>query len=187
MPTEHACLKEGILGGIRNELQTRKEEGAELKGQLQTLTTMLTTTQNDQIRRDGELKNDLTSIATILKGEQERRQELAAKVDAQTKALNDVSTNMALMLEGINKLTNLHSSADRIHANFDKRLSRLEKIAWIVYIAVVAIIIMGSFIGWLFSTINTVQEVTDHNNQTIERQLNTIQHNGRQQQKPSHR
>ena len=167
MSTEHACSKEGELGGLRAELQIRKEESSELKGQLQALTNVITATQNDQITRYGELKNDLTEIATILKGEQERRIELSAKVDEQTKAIQDISSNMALMLDGINRLTGLHSTADRIHNNFDKRISRLEKIAWIVYIAVAALILMGTFIGWLFSTIKDVQEVTDNTVQFI--------------------
>ncbi len=139
-----ACSQQQNIGEIRAELQARKEEGKEIKGQLSALVSLLTTSQLDLTKRDGELKSELSKITTIMINEQEKRDAYEKEQKEQGKGIAELKEQMGALNSTINnvmeKHENIRTSADDLH----KRVSHLEKISYFVYatgFVIVAIIV----------------------------------------------
>lgn len=158
MTTEHVCIHESKLGKLAEAIDARKEESAEIKGQIHSLVTMITATQLEQNKQNSELKQDIVAITTMLTAEKERREELAKEVKSHGEMLSTLNTNMSLALQGINSLKNMfaesESKHDKKHDNFDKRIRYLEKVAWAVYAAIIGVIALGSIVAWYGSTMS---------------------------------
>lgn len=153
------CIQQQQIGEIKASLQSRKEENQRIEGRLTTMVEMLTTSQLDQTKRDNELKNELTKIATILNGEQERRREYEKKQNAQNDDISGLQADISEINNNIKHLLELNNKSVDVHVEFEKRIKHLEHVSIWVYAVGAVIVAIGVVIGYLFTITNGLKEL----------------------------
>lgn len=173
MPDERThtavCIQQQQIGEIKAALQSRKEENQEIKGQLTSMVSMLTTYQLDQTKRDSSLTSELTKISTILDTERRKREEYEEQQNEQREGIHDLQKNILEINSNIKHLVEFNSTTKNVTESFDKRIRKLEKVAVGVYVA--GVILGGIVIAIIYVTqaILGVQQVLESNNRPSSR------------------
>lgn len=162
------CIQQQQIGEIKASLESRKEENLRIEGRLTTMVDMLTTSQIDQTKRDSELKSELTKIATILNGEQERRRNFEQRQDAQRDDISVLQKDITEINNNIKHLLELNNSSTDVHAGFERRIKRLEHVAIWVYAAGAVVAIIAAIVGYLITNIHSLKELVGSREQKQE-------------------
>ena len=153
------CIQQQQIGEIKASLESRKEENLRIEGRLTAMVDMLTSSQLDQTKRDNDLKNELTKIATILNGEQERRRDFEQRQNAQKEDISGLQKDITEINNNIRHILELNNSSADVHAGFEKRIKHLEHVSIWVYAFFAVIGGIGIIIGYLFTLTLNLKEL----------------------------
>lgn len=172
MADEVNCIQQQTIGELKASLQTRKEESQEIKGKLDALVTMLTTSHMEQTKRDGDLRNELTKIATVLTNEQERRAVFEKQQEQQNTTISEMRTEILKLNNTFETFSGTLKESSSVHHTFENRIRRLERYSYVIYGIILAVIAIGSILGYFFTVMSGMKDMMKQessNERTVER------------------
>ena len=162
------CIQQQTIGELKSSLQARKEESQEIKGRLDTMVTMLSSLHAEHVSQTNDLRNELTKISTVLSNEQERRQEAEKEQDKQNGMIQDLRSDIARMSTSFDTLTvSLNNSIDT-HKTIEARIRYLEKVSYMVWGIIIAIMAIGTVLTYIFSTMTGIKDLLESNTTTTQ-------------------
>lgn len=168
MAEEIHCIQQQTIGELKSALQARKEESKEIKGRLDTMVTMLSSLHSENVNQTNNLRNELTKISTVLSSERELRQATEKEQDKQNTMIQDLRSDIARMSTSFDTLTvSLNNSVDT-HKTIETRIRYLEKVSYMVWGIIIAIMAIGTVLTYIFSTMTGIKDLLESNTTTTQ-------------------